>query len=724
MQVIKQDGSSVPFDASKLRSWIKWSVQDQKDQVDMEHYILSETLRRLPEVVTTEELHEATITTCLDKEEVRYSRVAAKLEMASILKNQERKLGVYKPQSATFMELLEHFEHLGKWAGDWLDETIGMEEVLNEWYIELEEKDLEYWTVKQWGDKYSIKVDDYPVETPALGCLAIAVAYHGVTTLAFDVALDLLEYRLNLPTPALNGVRNGDYNSISCCLIEAGDTVESIDVAELIASAMTAKKAGIGITLDTRSQGDPVKGGAVSHLGKAPLYRSIESSVKKYTQLTRGGSATMTFKAIDPDIQDMLLWKTQRIDLARRIDKIDYSFAYNDAFVQAVIHQEDWYLFGKHAAPAVHDNFHKENYEDYVREAVKAGVPHKKVKALDILKAFLEARWETGRVYCINLTTSNRHTPFIDVITQSNLCLEIQLPTKAYPNIEDLVTKMKSEGETAFCSLAAHNVGNLQVEQFIPFAERSLRTVHEMIMKAPMLFPSMKQSLIDRKSVGIGITGLASLLYKNGFDYDGSNESLEFVELVAELHYFALLKASQKMVQDGTAPAVTGIDVNWLPIDTKSSIREPMLDWESLRGKPRAHSVLVAHMPTESSAVFSNATNGVYPSRNRVVYKKARRGKVQFISEFFTEDKLPAWEVNMVPYYEVLQGYADQAISADYYTDFTKYPNKKVPMTVLIKWFLDQALAGVKTAYYQNFKVERDTEMEQEESCEGGSCKL
>ena len=724
MQVIKQDGTVVPFDSSKPRNWIRWSVRHEEDRAAMELHILAETMKKLPDIVTTEELHETIILVCLNVEDIKYSRVAAELEMATILKSQERLLGLYKPQSATFMDCLEILEERGLWSGDWLDNTVGNEELLNDWYIELASHSPEFCTVKQWSDKYSIKIDGYAVETPALGCLAISLGYHGVTPRAFRVAKQLISYKLNLPTPALNGVRNGDYNSISCCVIESDDTIDSIDVAEHIASKMTSKKAGIGITLDTRSKGDIVKNGAVTHLGKAPLYKSIETAVKKYTQLTRGGSATVTFKALDPDIMDILLWKTQRIDIAQRIDKLDYSFAYNDTFVQAIINAEDWYLFSKHDAPEVHENFHATNYEDYVRDAIRRGVPHKKEKAINVLKQFLISRWETGRIYCINLTAVNWHTPFESgSIHQSNLCLEIALPTKGYLDMYDLYSTENSVGETAFCALAAFNVSNVTEEEYFQVAEDGLRTVHEMILRAPMMTDSMRTSLLARKSVGFGITGLASYLYSQGLDFDGSEESLEAVERVSELHYYALLRASQKMVEDGSAPAVTGINLDWLPIDTKTSTRVSHLDWEKLRGKPRAHSVLVAHMPTESSSVFSNATNGVYPSRDRVIYKKARKGKVQFISEHFDDTKLSAYDVNMIPYYQAIMSGTDQSISADHFTDFTKYPNKKIPMKVLIRWFLEQAISGAKTSYYQNFKVEGE-EIEQEDSCEGGGCKL
>jgi ribonucleoside-diphosphate reductase alpha chain len=616
----------------------------------MEYHILTETLKRLPPDVTTEEIHQTIINVCLDKEEIEYSRVASKLEMASILKNQERLLGIYKPEHISFSELLGVMEERGLWAGAWLqdDDLITCEDEINEVLIELEAVELEYPTVKQIMDKYANKVNNEPVETPAQAALAISIALHGVTTLAFNVARDLIHCRLNIPTPLWNGVRDGNNNSISCCVIEGGDTVGSITTAIHVASEQTSRKAGIGITLDTRSKGDSVKNGQVAHLGKAPLYRSIESSVKLFTQISRGGSATITFKCIDPDVFEMLNWKTQRVDLAQRIDKVDYSLSYNDEFLRACINNDDWYLFGLADAPKLHENFHAENYLDYVKCELRNGTKHKKVKAIELLEAFLASRVETGRVYCFNVTSANLHTPFLATIKQSNLCQEISLPTRPFIDMADLYSE-HSDGEIAFCSLAALNVACIDIHDYPAVAERGLRTVDRMISLAAeyAMTDSIREKLLERKSVGIGITGLAGFLYQQGLDYDGSARSLEAVEELCELHYYTLLRASQKIAAE-SEEFVEGIDTDWLPIDTMVSHKLPTMDWESLRGVNRAHSVLVAHMPCESSSLASASENGLYPSRQRVIYKKARRGNVQFISKHFDPSiHRKAWDVDM-----------------------------------------------------------------------------
>ena len=729
MLVTKRNGSKEPFNHAKLRKWVTYVIRNSEDQVEKEYELLSKVIPRLIDGVSTTDINDTIIQVCLDKEQVEWSRIAAEVERANIYKTQSNTLGIMHPEAIDFYDFMEIMSDLGYWK-TWVDDVALFEkrELINEWYAELEALDLEFPTVKQFIDKYAIKENEEAIETPAQAVLGIAISLHGVTDLAYRTAKAVMLSKLNLPTPVNTGCRDGNFDTISCSVIEANDTVDSLEVAEHLASKMTSKKAGIGITLNTRSKGDPVKEGRIAHLGKAPLYKSIEASVKKFTQLARGGSATMTLKCIDPDIESMLLWKTQRIDLSQRIDKIDYSFAYNDDFVRAVINNDDWYLFSIEEAPEVHEAFHREDYMDFVQDALLEGKKHIKVKAIKVLIAFIQARWETGRVYCINLSRANEHTPFIDTITQSNLCLEIALPTKGFVDMHDIYRNYVSEGEIAYCSLAALNVAKISNEEYFEMADIALRTVEAMMVKASecALTDSVKYNLLRRRSVGIGVTGLASRLYQEGLDYDGSKESLDFVESLAELHYYSLLKASQDMVEDGTCPPVEGVDLNWLPIDTMHGYRFPTMDWELRRGKPRGHSVLVALMPTESSSVFSNATNGIYPSRQRVIYKSARRGKVQFISEHFVEGRhLKAWDVDMIPYYQAFQNYTDQAISCDYYTDFTKYDNKKIPLIETITWFVRQAQAGIKTAYYQNFiDTESEEVIEQEETCDSGACKL
>lgn len=720
--VKKRDGSVEVFDADKLNRWAEYAAQEGGSWSE----IAQETFKRISDHPTTLEIHETMINVCLYKEDIVYSRIASRLEYAKIRKSMIHSFGI--TDKDTFGEIYNAMIDNGYWDKNTMPNFNPRWEG---WYLSLFKEYLEYWQVRQWADKYSLRHrdTDKPIETPHIGVLALALAIHGDTDKAFKFAQQVIKGKINMPTPVLNGCRNGDFNSISCCVIRAEDTVQSIGVGTHISFEMTAKKAGIGITFDTRSKGASVKNGRVKHLGKHGIYQTTDRAVKMFTQVSRGGSATMTYTAIDPQIDEMLMWKTQRVDIEERIDKLDYSFAYNDAFVQAVVQDKDWYLFDYNEVKIAWQMFYEPStkLEDY--EALACNVKHTKLRARDLLKLFLTARQETGRVYCINVSRTNEHTPFLDTIVQSNLCQEIALPTKAYKDMFDLYATKKSRGETAFCSIAAINVMKVEEGEYEEVAELILETIDILIDLAPMLTPSMEESVRRRRSVGIGITGLAGWLYKQGLDYDGSEESYKQVAKLAEMHYYYLLKASQKLAVGTTS--VEGIDNNWLPIDTRKNSLPLNFDWEKLRGIPRRNSVLVAHMPTESSAVFSNAPNGLYPIRSKVINKASRKGAIQYISP--EGNYLPAWDVqnnHLAKYYGLIQDSSDQAISADYYVDFTKFPDGKVPLSQLMKEWVVQDKFGNKTMYYVNTNDNNGgtiqdilaSQVEEEEDCSG--CKV
>ena len=413
--VIKRNGEKEKFDAEKLNKWAEFAAGVGVSWSE----IAQQTFKRLNDPCTTQDIHETMIDVCLAKQDIKYSHVAARLELAGIRKGMKYVLGV--DDSASFKEIFDTLIAWGLWEESDLPEY---NQKWEEVYRYLKSFKLEYWRIKQWTDKYVIKIDDVPVETPAIGYLGMSLALFGDTQEAYDYAEALIRGEVSLPTPALNGLRNGDWDTISCCVISAKDTTDSIGVANWIAYRMTAKKAGIGIEYTTRSKGDAVKNGRVKHLGKWTIYKTLDREVKTLTQITRGGNATVTALCIDPEINDILSWRSQRVDIEQRIDKLDYSFGYNDAFFEAVVKDGDWYLFSLADAPDLYDIFYtasSEQYNTYVDYLVESGVKHTKIKARDLIKKFLSMRQETGRWYDINLTRVNTHTPFIDTIRQSNL---------------------------------------------------------------------------------------------------------------------------------------------------------------------------------------------------------------------------------------------------------------------------------------------------------------
>ena len=1049
-EVIKADGSIEKFDLDKLSKWAKYASKVGGDWSEL----AIETFTKLPELCHSKDIHQAMIDVCYSKQDLVYSRVASRLETAQLRKNIERQLGI-KVNKASFKEIRDALINKGVWCKETIPTYTLQQEDLFE---ELKHIHLESWQVSQWVDKYLLKINGVTVETPAIAAIGIGLGLHGDTQDAYDLARDIVYSRTNLPTPVLNGIRNGDFNGVSCCVISAGDSVESIEVAQHLAVRMTAKKAGIGIEFTTRSKGSDVKEGRIKHLGKHPIYKHTDSGVKQFTQEcydentevltskgwklfkhltfddlvaqvhndrsvtyvnpteiveydvvdkgmvkfenrnininvtdnhrmiyrtakyddrkvatggysevmakdfvpsrtkimdfggfkvgsvseltpmqrfliavsadghilenktcennvtftlkkprkierlkeilkdlgiperekyrekctcytitdsykddtyavtvfrvggltknldwvydvdfdkswatqflneakhwdgcvdktsfeyysndkgnidvvqfvaanaglkstldergdrecwtvristndkydgmvtesirmteskftgkvycctvptgiliirsngktlvcgnTRGGSATVGFTCIDPEVYNIALWKSQRIDIEQRLDRLDYSFIFNDAFLDAVVNRKDWYLFDFNDAKHLYKAFYVSDVETYtktVSQLVADGVKHTKVQALDLIKHILMIRQETGRMYFFNVSRANTHTPFNGVIRLSNLCQEICLETTPYESMDDLYLDNGS-GETAFCSLGAIVPVNIKDDaEYKRVAYTLVKTINKLIVKCPKMTKNHERTMLERMSLGVGITGLAEYLYKQGYDYDGSESSLEFVSDLAEKHCFYLYKASQKLSEE-TGIEVKGVDLNWLPVDTKLGKFTPKMDWESIRGKPRVNSVLIAHMPTESSAVASGVTNGLYPPRKVVINKKSRKGVVQFICKGFEQGKnLLAWDVDNVTlsrYYSAVQDWSDQGISADTYFDPRKFENGKKPLSLLLKEWVSHFKLGNKSMYYVNtydddevsiFDLIQSVEV-QEAECE--SCKL
>ena len=729
-EVIKANGSVEKFDLDKLSKWAKYATKVGGDWSE----IAIETFTKLPEQTDSKDIHQAMIDVCYAKQDLVYSRVAARLETAQLRKNIERKFGI-QVNKCSFKEIRKALLDNGVWCKETIPKYSEKQEQLFE---ELKQVELESWQISQWSDKYLLKFEDVVEETPVIAAIGIGLGLHGDGQDAYDLASDIVNSRTNLPTPVLNGIRNGDFNGVSCCVISAGDSVESIEVAQHLAVRMTAKKAGIGIEFTTRSKGSDVKNGRIKHLGKHPIYKHTDSGVKQFTQETRGGSATVGFTCIVPEVYNIALWKSQRIDIEQRLDRLDYSFIFNDAFLDAVVKRKDWYLFDFNDAPHVHKMFYTASVDEYnqiVEDHIKQGVKCEKVQALDLLKHVLMIRQETGRMYCFNVSRANIHTPFLDVIKLSNLCQEICLPTTPYKDMEDLYldNTMRGSGETAFCSLGAIVPVNIVNDaEYKRVAYTLVKTINKLIVKCPKMTKNHERTMLARMSLGVGITGLAEYLYKQGYDYNGSDKSLEFVSDLAEKHCFYLYKASQKLSEE-IGVEVEGVDLNWLPVDTKVGKFEPKMDWESIRGKPRVNSVLIAHMPTESSALASGVTNGLYPPRKRIINKKSRKGIVQFICKDFVEGvNLFSWDVDNVVlsrYYSAVQDWSDQGISADTYIDPRKYEGGKKPLSLLLKEWVAHFRLGNKSMYYVNTYDNDEasvfdlaTKEVVEEDCE--SCKL
>jgi ribonucleoside-diphosphate reductase alpha chain len=527
------------------------------------------------------------------------------------------------------------------------------------------------------------------------------------------------KHKINIPTPIMAGVRTPLRQFASCVLVDVDDTMRSIESSDAAIFRYVAQRAGIGINAGRiRGINSKIRGGEVIHTGVVPFLKKFEATVRSCTQNgIRGGSATVHFPIWHQEIEDIIVLKNNKGSEDNRVRKLDYSIQISKLFYERFIQNGDITLFSPQDVPGLYDAFGTDNFDNlYQRYESDGSIPKKTIGAQELILDLLKERAETGRIYIMNIDHCNSHSSFKDQITMSNLCQEITLPTYPLQHIDD------EHGEIALCILSAINVGKVKSdEELEELCDLSVRGLDELIDYQKYPVKAAEIATKARRSLGVGFIGLAHYLAKLGFNY-ADQEAWDAVHGLSESFQYYLLKASNQLAKEkgyceyfGRTKYSDGI----LPIDTyKKDVDEisslPLQhNWEELRKNileyGLRHSTLTAQMPSESSSVVSNATNGIEPPRGFLSIKKSKKGPLkQIVPQYSTlkNNYTLLWDMKSNEGYinivAVMQKFFDQAISGNTSYNPENYPNNEVPVSVLAQDLLTCFRTGWKTLYYQN----------------------
>ena len=527
------------------------------------------------------------------------------------------------------------------------------------------------------------------------------------------------KHRINIPTPVMAGVRTPIRQFASCVLVDCDDTLDSIFSSDMAIGKYVAQRAGIGINAGRiRGINSKIRGGEVQHTGVVPFLKKFEATVRCCTQNgVRGGSATVHFPIWHQEIEDIIVLKNNKGTEDNRVRKLDYSIQISKLFYERFIANKEITLFSPHDVPGLYDAFGTPSFNElYVKYENDSTIPKTKVKAQDIILNILKERAETGRIYIMNIDHCNDHSSFKDKVNMSNLCQEITLPTEPIDHIDD------GKGEIALCILSAINVGKIsKIEEMEELCDLVVRGLEELIDYQEYPVAAAKLSTISRRSLGVGYIGLAHFLAKNKVKYD-SPDAWKLVHTLTEHFQYYLLRSSNKLAQEkGKCLAFehTKYSDGILPIDTyKKDVdditpNDLSLDWGSLREDILTHglrhSTLSAQMPSESSSVVSNATNGIEPPRDYLSIKKSKKGPLKQIVPgypYLKNNYTLLWDMKSNDGYikvtAVIQKFFDQAISGNWSYNPENYPGNEVPTSVMANDLLTTYKYGWKTSYYQN----------------------
>ena len=753
IKVTKRDGRLEDINLDKIHRVVTWAAEGLQNvsvsQVELKSHI------QFYNGIRTDDIHETIIKAAADlisQDTPDYQYLAARLAIFHL-----RKIAYGEFEPPHLYDHVKKLTEAGKYdrhiIADYSREEF---DELNAYIDHSRDMTFSYAAVKQLEGKYLVqnRVTRQIYETPQF--LYILVAMCLFSKYPKETRLDYVKrfydavstFKVSLPTPIMSGVRTPTRQFSSCVLIECDDSLDSINATTSAIVKYVSQRAGIGINAGRiRGLGSEIRGGEAQHTGCIPFFKMFQAAVKSCSQGgVRGGAATLFYPLWHIEAESLLVLKNNRGVEDNRIRQLDYGVQINRLLYTRLIKGGNITLFSPNEVPGLYDAFFADQDEFerlYTKYEQDPNIRKRTLPATELFSTLMQERAGTGRIYIQNVDHCNTHSPFdprVAPVHQSNLCMEIALPTKPLDNIND------AEGEIALCTLSAFNLGALNnLDELEELADLTVRALDALLDYQDYPVAAARTATMNRRTLGIGIINYAYYLAKNGVRYS-DDSALGLTHRTFEAMQYYLLKASVNLAKEyGACPLFnqTVYSQGKLPIDTYKKdldavCSEPLhYDWESLRADivkyGLRNSTLTALMPSETSSQIANATNGIEPPRGLVSVKASKDGILkQVVPEFETlKDayetlwQLPGNE-GYLKLVGVMQKFVDQSISANTAYDPNKFEGSKVSMKQMLKDLLTAYKYGVKTLYYHNTRDGADdTQADlQDDGCAGGACKI
>ena len=602
---------------------------------------------------------------------------------------------------------------------------------LNSFIKHQRDNTLTYAAMEQFRGKYLVqnRVTKQIFETPQMAYMLIAMTlfqnYPKEMRIKWvkDYYDAISTFDISLPTPVMAGVRTPQRQFSSCVLIETDDSLDSINASTSSIVKYVSQKAGIGIGAGRiRALGSPIRSGDAYHTGVIPFYKMFQSATRSCSQGgVRNGAATLYYPIWHYEVEDLLVLKNNKGTEDNRVRHMDYGVQFSKLMYERLLSGGDITLFSPSDVPGLYEAFFNDQEEfKYLYEKAEAhpNIRKKTLPAIQLFSSFMEERKNTGRIYLMNVDHANTHSSFdekVAPIRQSNLCCEINLPTKPLSSFES------DEGEIALCTLSAINWGKInKPSDFAKPCELAVRGLDALLDYQDYPVKAAKNATMKRRPLGIGIINLAYWLAKNNTSYEEPN--LELLDEYAEAWSFYLIKASANLAKEWGAPSgfnETKYSKGIMPMDTRKKEIDELVphverqNWNGLRLDIMEwgikNSTLMALMPSETSAQIANATNGIEPPRSFVSVKQSKDGvlkqvvpgihKLRSKYNLLWDQKSPEGYLKICA---VLQKYIDQGISVNTSYNPTFFEDEKIPMSTMIQDLLMFYKYGGKQLYYFN----------------------
>jgi len=731
MKVLKRNGSYEDLNLEKINKSVQWACKDIPN-VSASDIIMNANIH-FYDGISTSQIHDIMIKTASEMaspKDIEYDKVAANLFMQKIY---HEAFADTTPLDLIGMVNINTAK--GYYTDNLLYDFKPSEIIELSNYMDYSRNfNFSYAGIVYLYEKYMIHdTNGKTIEDPQTMFMTIAMDtfrdYHKDRLYYIKLLYDALStFKISLPTPEMKALRTDSTDYASCEVIRMGDSIKSwkAAMAEIIEGTVRSKGIGIDIA-DVASVGDKVKNGTIAHGGKLPILKGIDALIQMSQQNGRRGSAVPQVAFFDPEIMDILVLKSPRTIVTKRINDLKYGIKFNKYFYDLVKSDGIVYFYSPRKLPELYDAFYSSDVNKFIQiyesntDKASDSIPARK-----LIERFIIERVENGIYYAVNIDHMN-DSPFEEQITQTNICCEIALPTKPIGDNPD-------KDGVGICILANINQANVTIDELPIYTDLLVRMQSHLALRQDHGNEEANNFVANYRSVGIGFSNHAYWLAKHNWKY-GDPEALSALESWVKEFQYGLLRASCDLaVELGPAPAfsksthkygyhlqnIDEIDDKWAKLD------------DDIAKYGLYNIALSAIPPSETSSVIANQTSGLEPIRNLATYKSSKTGQVE---QFAPECKTIGHQYDFAfesiditrryfKHIAIIQKWIDQSISTNTFYNPELYPNKKIPLQQLIDDMIYAHKLGIKTLYYNNIFIKDKSHTQSPTACSGGGCEV
>lgn len=602
-----------------------------------------------------------------------------------------------------------------------------------------------YMAASKFYKDYALKTDDGKKYLENYAQRVAIVAFYlgqGDCVLAERLVWAMLAQRYQPATPTfMNAGRARRGEMVSCFLLEADDSLNSINYIDGTAKQLSKIGGGVAVNLSKiRARGETIKGIEGCAKGVLPVAKTLEHGFAYCDQLgARPGAGAAYLNIFHWDVLEFLDSKKINADEGVRLNTLSIGLIVPSKFFDLAEAGEQFYIFAPRTVYTAYGK-HLDDMDMYDMYDGLVGNPRVQKRAMDarqMLSRIAQTQLQSGYPYLFFKDNANRVHPLKDIgcIKMSNLCSEIvQLQETSIIRDYGVGDDIRRD---ISCNLGSINIVNVmesgKLRESVYDGMDALTAVSDMT-RIPNA-PGVRKANEELHSIGLGAMNLHGYLAKNGIAYE-SEEARDFVRtFFAAMNFYSLENSMNTARRRGKfegfekseyagheyftqyflndyAPRTRKIRQLFLDADIRIPTR---LDWIDLERHVNQyglyHAYRLAIAPTQSISYIQNATSSIMPIVDTIERRTYGNADTYYPMPFLTPET--QWyyksaygmdQYRLIDLVAEAQPHVDQGIST------ILYVNSDISTRELARLYVYAHKKGLKTLYYTRNKIRKPEE--------------